>query len=60
MEYISVEYDKDKMPNKVNTAGSFYGQVLTNFQLSDEDMSLEITKSKVTVRNYDVGNVFCF
>ncbi|KAI4454433.1 dna repair protein rad9 [Holotrichia oblita] len=56
MEYISVAYDKDKMPNKINTAGSFYGQILTNFQLSDEDMSLEIKRNKVTIRNYDVAS----
>ncbi|KAI4454434.1 dna repair protein rad9 [Holotrichia oblita] len=60
MEYISVAYDKDKMPNKINTAGSFYGQILTNFQLSDEDMSLELQGTKGAAITLDIGNVFRF
>ncbi|GJQ81317.1 hypothetical protein Trydic_g20530 [Trypoxylus dichotomus] len=59
MEFVSVTYDKDKMPNQISTTGSFFGQVLTNFHTSDEDMSLDVKNNKVTVRNYDVasGNV---
>ncbi|KRT81482.1 hypothetical protein AMK59_5453, partial [Oryctes borbonicus] len=55
MEFVSVTYDKDKMPNQINSTGSFFGHVLTNFQTSDEDMSLDVKTNGVTVRNYDVA-----
>lgn len=58
MEFISVPYDKDKMPNQINATGTFFGQVLTNFQNSDEDMSFEVRNNKITIRNYDVGMIY--
>lgn len=57
MDNISVPYDRDSMSNRINAVGTFFSNVLTNFQVSDEDISFDIKSNKVTVRNYDVGKI---
>lgn len=57
-ESLSVSYDIDDRVNSVSASGQLFTHVLHNFQLTDTDMSFEILKNKMVVRNYDTSKSF--
>ncbi|XP_018333804.1 cell cycle checkpoint control protein RAD9A isoform X2 [Agrilus planipennis] len=53
MEFWQVNYPNDSM-NQVTGTGHCFSQVLSNFQLNNDDLGLEVMHHKVVMRNYDV------
>lgn len=43
--------------NHLNAPGSFYARLLTMFQIHDEDITWDITKTKAVARNYDTSKI---
>lgn len=54
-EMISVNCNNDSAQNLIRASGSLFQQVLSNFQMCDDDMSLEFNDNKVVVKNYDTS-----
>ena len=58
MEFVTVSYSKDDLLNQIGTVGHFFTQVLSNFQIGDDDMNLDVDNTKITIRNYDKGMLY--
>ncbi|KAK4878584.1 hypothetical protein RN001_011090 [Aquatica leii] len=54
-DIIDVVYDRTKVVNYIGASAEVFAQVLMNFQMSDEDMSIEVTSEKALIRNYIAG-----
>lgn len=54
-ESLSVSYDINDRVNSISASRQLFTHVLHNFQLTDTDMSFEIMKNKMVVRNYDTS-----
>lgn len=54
-EPISILFNKDMTTSCITASGDFFTNILSNFQMADEDTSLEISNAKVIIRNYDLS-----
>lgn len=54
-EILTIENHPESGSNNICAASTFYNNLLGLFSNSDEDITLEITKTKVVARNYYVG-----
>ncbi|XP_025837664.1 cell cycle checkpoint control protein RAD9A isoform X4 [Agrilus planipennis] len=57
MEFWQVNYPNDSM-NQVTGTGHCFSQVLSNFQLNNDDLGLEVMHHKVVMRNYDMRQMY--
>lgn len=51
-ESLQILYNNPDNPNIITSPASLYTQALTNFQMSDDEVSLEVAPDKVIMRNY--------
>ncbi|XP_018561693.1 cell cycle checkpoint control protein RAD9A [Anoplophora glabripennis] len=54
-ESLSIEFKPDAGSNNILGSSSFFNQLLTMFSNTDDEITFEISKEKVVVRNYIVG-----
>lgn len=54
-ETLSIGINLDKGANKMGASSSFFVHLLTMFNTSDNEVTLEISKDKIVVKNYTPG-----
>lgn len=54
-ESVQIVYNNPVVPNVMTAPASLYTQTLSNFQLSDEEVSFEVNSQKMILRNYIEG-----
>nr|XP_008194883.1 PREDICTED: cell cycle checkpoint control protein RAD9A [Tribolium castaneum] len=54
-ETLSIGVTTNSGCNNVSASSSFYNQLLSMFNLTDDEVTFEITKAKVVARNYCLG-----
>ncbi|KAF5307429.1 hypothetical protein FQR65_LT06943 [Abscondita terminalis] len=52
---VNIIYNKENSINHIGGSAQIFSQVLANFQMHDEDMSMEVTPQKALIRNYIAG-----
>lgn len=57
-ESLSIPIKPDAGCNNLLATSSFFNQLLLMFSNSDDEITLEISKEKVVVRNYIVGKTY--
>lgn len=57
VETSNVSYNLDQIHNQISAPANLFSQVLTNFQLGDDDFGLETKSNKAILRNYDAGKL---
>lgn len=55
-EAVNIVYNKDNNNSYMGATAQLFGQVLSNFQLHDDDMSLDVTSQRALIRNYITGD----
>ncbi|KAB0791934.1 hypothetical protein PPYR_03734 [Photinus pyralis] len=55
-EAVNIVYNKDNNTSYLGATAQLFGQVLCNFQLHDDDMSLDVTSQRALIRNYITGD----
>lgn len=52
---MTVKHSKDLTKGILSATGQFFMQILSNFQNSDSEISVEVSNNNVVLRNYDPG-----
>lgn len=55
MESLQITYRFDQSPISLCAPAQLFAQVLSNFQPSDTDTTVEVTPTKAVVKNFDSG-----
>lgn len=56
LETLSISYNNANTFSTIMGLGSSFIRILSNFQISDMEISAEILKDKTIIRNYDASN----